>query len=163
MDAIGTLISSYNFKQQIEQIQKMAEDELKDAVLRIIYSQPESKWYIRTYTLYKSIKAVDLKVNVDVISFKVIFDEKILRHTTIFGSKKYGLQPDQEVGYRIVPWLNEGWKWSKYSSERLIDNWSFRKPEKFIEEAINQITEKTIRRVKNLFFIEVKKLGFNYK
>lgn len=171
MNKIGMVLTSANFQQKINEIQRIAEDDLKQAIEERIYSQPESHWYKRTYTLLHSVASTDLRIINNGtnfrISFKVVFDNNILKHYTIFGSKKYGLprptstNPTNEVpiGDLIIPFLNEGWSWSGYSSG-LIDNWSFRKPERFLELAIDKIKEDLIRRISNVLTVEVKKIGY---
>lgn len=157
-DSVNKMLSSPSFKVKLRQIQQIAEDDLREAVLETIYSQPEGNWYQRTYTLYNSIKSTDLIVTPNKIEFKVVFDPNILRHTTLLGSKKYGLSPGDEVGSLIIPWLNEGWSWNGEGHlTGLVDNFSFRKPEKFLEKAIEKIKADTIRRVKEAINVEIRK------
>jgi hypothetical protein len=160
-NVIGNLLNSSAFKYEIKRIQSWASDELYKAVLNTVYSQPEGDSYTRTYDLLASILPTDLVVTNSTIEFKVIFDESVMNHTTLFGSKKYGLNPGDPIGGLIVPFLNEGWRWSGYEGK--IDNFHAREGARFLEEAIAKIQADVSNKVKGLIKSEVNKIGGKYK
>lgn len=158
--AIDNLLKSPGFQQQLRAIQALAMSELQQAVMDKVYSQPEGNWYHRTFDLLNAVEVSDLVVTSSSIEFKVIFNPEKMNHTTLYGSKKYGLSPGDPVGGLIVPWLNEGWKWENYSGT--ADNFREREATLFLEEAIKKIQVETISRVKNAISVEVRKIGGRY-
>lgn len=153
--AIDNLLRSSGFQQQLRAIQALAMSDLQQAIQTWVYDIYTPVEYERNYSLLNSITTTDLVVTPTTIEFKVIFDEKILDHSSYGGSSKYNLRAGQEVGDLLIPWLNEGFRWDRYQGD--YDMFRARPGAGFLEEAIKKIQADVISRVKNAINVEVRK------
>jgi len=121
------LLSSVEFKRQIDIIRGIGEHRLREAIWDRVYEAYEPKVYKRTYELLNSVTS-SVDINGDNITIKVFLDHDKMNHFSVIdGERTY-----------VPPIVNYGFYWPDWWDSK-PDYFHNRPESKFLEEAMLEI------------------------
>lgn len=133
----------YVMQRKMAKINRIISDGLKNIVgeeirLTLVYYIENNFYsigYIRSGMLAKSLK-VNVEMNKDnSFTVEVYFDDKKIKHSTIYGSEKLGINSGDIV--YTVQWINDGWTYLHGSREKRLKDLGI-EPQ-FIEDALDDL------------------------
>lgn len=139
-------------KQKLEINKNIYKKNLENAVIKNLYLAYTPKYYERTYSLLDSITMSDIRIENNILTFDLYFDPNKLEHwSVVSGSNIY-----KGKSIYTPPLLDEGHFEDGYSEVDYFHNYPGRE---FLSDALMQLKKDLQLSLKNLVYVELKKLG----
>lgn len=87
-------------KPKLEMIQKIAEEELRNAIQKYVYDAYDPVEYDRTYQLLESVTSTEVEFDGKTVTFSVVLDREKMKHFSVVDGEPTLVSPLIQYGHK---------------------------------------------------------------